>query len=412
MMFNIWNRNKLIIVLLYVTTFWLSGSVSLVQAQLPYGSSPSWSPDSSKVAIVIDNTVEIIEVSTNQLLYVLNGHTRPIVSVAWSLDSQTIATTSIDQTVKLWSAIDGTLTNTLSGHNDGVTAAIWSPDGTRLVSSGEESEPSLFVWNSATGKLLSTHSGGTIWDAEFSPDGRYFAYIAGGNIQILDGDSFVSISRFRESICCSNPMRSMAWSLDSATIVTGSMNGIVTVWDANTAQPLTQFIANSYANIDALAIDNLAPSWVRDVTFSPDGSTVLAISGDGTLREWSIATNALIQETQVAPLAAAAWSSYRGQLAYLDTRMLPSATANAAQSRSDESSLHIVTPLPSLERLQAIQTACLSAPAVGQMDAQEITLDALPEYVAQVEALTDAEIPPGCAADLVAVAEALIAEGQ
>jgi len=410
MMFNIWNRNKLIIMLFCLTLFSISLSLSL--AQLPYGTFPSWSPDSSKVAIVIGNRVEVIEVATNQLLYILNGHTAPIVSVAWSPTSQTIATSSIDQTVKLWNAIDGAITNTLSGHNDGVTAAIWSPDGTRLVSSGEESEPSLFVWNSATGTLLSTHSGGTIWDAEFSPDGRYFAYIAGGNIQILDGDSFVSISRFRESICCSNPMRSMAWSLDSATIVTGSMNGIVTVWDANTAQPLTQFIANSYANIDALAIDNLAPSWVRDVTFSPDGNTVLAISGDGTLREWNVATNALVQETQIAPLAAASWSPYGGQLAYLDTRMLPSATANAAQSRSDESILHIVTPLPSLERLQAIQAACLPAPAVAMMDVQALTLDALPEYIAQVESLTDAEIPPGCAADLVAVAEALMAQDR
>jgi len=72
--------------------------------------------------------------------------------------------------------------------------------------------------------------------------------------------------------------------------------------------------------------------------------------------------------------------------------------------------LDIVVPAPSLERLQAIQSTCMTAPAVGQMDTQALTVDALPEYVAQVEALTDAEIPPGCAADLVAVAEALIAE--
>jgi hypothetical protein len=37
---------------------------------------------------------------------------------------------------------------------------------------------------------------------------------------------------------------------------------------------------------------------------------------------------------------------------------------------------------------------------------------ALPDYIAQIKALTAEQIPPGCAADLVAIAEALIAQAQ
>jgi hypothetical protein len=69
--------------------------------------------------------------------------------------------------------------------------------------------------------------------------------------------------------------------------------------------------------------------------------------------------------------------------------------------------IQIVVPAPSLERLQAIAEACNAPVAVEQSLAADIQANDLNAFVAQVEALPEGTIPPACAADLIAVAEAL-----
>jgi hypothetical protein len=69
--------------------------------------------------------------------------------------------------------------------------------------------------------------------------------------------------------------------------------------------------------------------------------------------------------------------------------------------------VRIVVPAPSLERLQAIADACSAPAAVEQSLTADIQAGQLTDFVARVEALPVGVIPPACAADLIAVAEAL-----
>ncbi|MEH1842067.1 MAG: hypothetical protein V7L20_25875 [Nostoc sp.] len=62
------------------------------------------------------------------------GHNRPVYSVSFSLDGQTIASGSGDNTIKLWK-LDGTLITTLSGHTGSVSSISFSPDG-QMIASG------------------------------------------------------------------------------------------------------------------------------------------------------------------------------------------------------------------------------------------------------------------------------------
>jgi WD40 repeat protein len=384
------------LILLLVLAF---GSASSSRAQIGRGSyvaNPAWSPDGSRIALIVGHTVEIRDASTSNLLHVLEGHTDFIPRVAWSPTGKMLATPSSDQTVKIWDITNGKLLHTLEGHNAWVSVVAWSTDETKLYSWGFDIRPNLFVWDMATGKLLEQHNSGDIQGAEVSPDGDKIALHTSLGLGVLDAQTLEVISGSPHVNCCTNQMRSMAWSPDSTRLVTGSINGLVTLWDADTATILRQFIANPHHQPDSRDVDDVTLSWVRDVTFSADGSTILSVSGDGTIREWQIDTSELVQETNISPLATARWSPYGGQLLVLE---LPQQTDRMSQDQPFDASEipaipRIIVPDASPERLHAIAEACgVTLPTESRAD-----------LTAQLDRL---EIPPVCRADLLAVAAAL-----
>lgn len=79
---------------------------------------------------------------------------------------------------------------------------------------------------------------------------------------------------------------------------------------------------------------------------------------------------------------------------------------NAVQTLAN-GAVQIVVPVPSPERLQAIADACNAPAAVEQSLTASLQADQLSTFITQVEALPENTIPPACADDLIAVAEAL-----
>ncbi len=399
-------RSLAIGVLIGLGILFLAASISEAGG-LPYVAPPSWSPDGSQVAVVVGNSVQVRDAITTQLLYVLDGHTDSVPMVAWSPDGSMIATASYDQTVKVWNAVDGALVHTLSGHNDAVTAVAWSPDGNRVISSGVESEPSLFVWDPTTGDLLSTHSAGTVVDMDFSPDGQKLVLSYSLLFRIADAQTLEPIADSPRVICCANQMYSVAWSPDGNMLVAGSINGLVTLWDTSTAQMAMQFEANPYYEPDARDVDNLVLSWVRDVTFAPDGRTVLSVSGDGTVREWEVATGTLVQETRIMPLASATWSPYSGRLAVEDLTTKSGAMLGVGQAfeASDLAGhLNVIVPFATSERLERLAKGC-GASDTAAMALPKQAREA--DHAAFERAVRALALPPACQADLLAVGEAI-----
>jgi WD40 repeat protein/serine/threonine protein kinase/tetratricopeptide (TPR) repeat protein len=71
-------------------------------------------------------------------------------------------------------------------------------------------------------------------------------------------------------------VRSVAFSRDGKTILTGSFDQTARLWDAETGRPIGEPLVN--------------PERVFCAAFSPDGKTILAGCGDGTARLWDAAT--------------------------------------------------------------------------------------------------------------------------
>ena len=68
--------------------------------------------------------------------HTIRGHNGILRRVAFSPDSQLLATASVDKTVKLWDAATGNEIETLRGHSGYVFSVAFSPDGQRLASAG------------------------------------------------------------------------------------------------------------------------------------------------------------------------------------------------------------------------------------------------------------------------------------
>ncbi|NTW21125.1 MAG: hypothetical protein HGA42_16735, partial [Nostocales cyanobacterium W4_Combined_metabat2_030] len=84
----------------------------------------------------------------------LEGHSSWVYSVAWSADSQTLASGSLDKTVKLWNVQTGDCVRTLEGHSHWVRSVAWSGDSLTLASGS--SDNTVKLWNMQSGECIAT----------------------------------------------------------------------------------------------------------------------------------------------------------------------------------------------------------------------------------------------------------------
>src|SRR6202043_835368 len=100
------------------------------------------------------------------LLRTFEGHTSPVLLVAFSPDSARVLSLSDDQTLRLWDAATGQLVRIFQGYT-----ATFSPEGARVLSG--DIDRTLKLWDAGTGRLLHTFEGHTdvVYSVAFSPDG-------------------------------------------------------------------------------------------------------------------------------------------------------------------------------------------------------------------------------------------------
>jgi WD40 repeat protein len=198
-------------------------------------------PDGVRLAIAIaDQTVTLWDMQADQLLHVFEGHTSTVRAVAFHPTGQWLASGGDDRTIRLWKLADGQLHQTLLGHTHTVAALAFTPDGQGLISSGADQTMRSWVWAADSGQWQQRH--------------------------LLVEQLF----KFNSS----------ALSPDGATLVSGSINTNVHLWDVQTGQK--RHTLRGHTNL------------VTAVHVGPDGQQAVSSSGDGTLRLWEIATGACL----------------------------------------------------------------------------------------------------------------------
>jgi len=170
-----------------------------------------FSPDGQFLAAAYGPDINVFDVAANQLLAPLKGHLNPVRSLAFSPNSQILASGGEDKTIFLWDVSTGQpLTQPLLGHAAAVWSLAFSPDG-RLLASGTE-DGQVLLWDvsplfdadGASPRLLGRPliNGDRVWRVAFSLDGRVLASAGrnDGNIIVWDVDPETWLTRVCDTV--------------------------------------------------------------------------------------------------------------------------------------------------------------------------------------------------------------------
>src|SRR5712692_6271271 len=141
-----------------------------------YVDAVAWSPNSQFIASGSwDGTVQVWDAHTGAIVTTYKGHSDIVSTLAWSPDGQDIASGSWDGTARVWDAFTGALQTLYLGHSDAVSALAWSPDG-QYIASGSW-DHTVQVWYARTGETLFTYKEHTefVEAVAWSPNGQYIA---------------------------------------------------------------------------------------------------------------------------------------------------------------------------------------------------------------------------------------------
>jgi WD40 repeat protein len=386
-----------------------------------------WSPDGTQLAVagVYPGTVTepgIIPADTHGYLSVIDGLSGDVIfvtepssaftSVSWSPDGERLALGSFDGTVWIADASTGERLTNLFGHQSTVTDVDWHTNGTQIVSGGNWDEL-VILWDAVNYTLLSQ------WQISAHPNTIAFGVTeqtimvgTEGGLYEFPLDLATDTHITPDYRIIDGWILSFAYSHDERYVAAGTIAHMSSLGIRDNA---FIFVYDLIARTPAYQFETTLGS-VAGVFWSRDNRHLAVLNEDDTTTLWDIEAGII---TASYPSFGAgqydqggiAYSPYGGRLV-LGNWLNPNASRLLEEAQLlGEGTVQIIVPDPSLERLNAIAELCAqdspSSARAASLTSQSISEATLTDFIAQVDTLPADAIPPGCAADLLAVAQAL-----
>lgn len=229
--------------------------------------SAAFSRDGRSVLIGdMDYKARLWNVSDGSQRQLFVGHSHWVSSVALSPDGRLALTGSYDRTARLWRVSDGQEVHRFPDHGDYVAAVAFSPDGKSLLTAGYDRKVRVYDTEARTERRVFTTDSWAL-RAIFSPGGdSVLTGEADGSVKLwsVEGEARPRLFAGLKSV--------VAITFASADeVAAGSKDGVNIWWDVNTGSVSRNFSLSR--SVDALA-------------FLPDGRSILAAGGDGTVVLW------------------------------------------------------------------------------------------------------------------------------
>jgi WD40 repeat protein len=236
--------------------------------------------------------MSIVDATTGKELHLLRGFGFPVVGLAISPDSKTLASVHMqdyDFEVLLWDVATGKKLHKLAGDTYGIYRVAFSPDGKTIAACN-----GAFIqrWDVATGKENLPPDGnlGLVDRLAVAPDGKILATIsregAEGNIWLWD---LATHKRIRQVGKRGEAAPELAFSPDGKTLASqNDEKETVTLWNVASGK-------------QKAVLAGAGRGW-GSMAFSADGSAVISARIDGLAGVWDAATGKVLYRFQ-APVS-------------------------------------------------------------------------------------------------------------
>jgi WD40 repeat protein/serine/threonine protein kinase len=221
--------------------------------QLPWGSPMTVTRDFSRAAQAIGGgKIRVVDLTSGQELWTAHAAEESVTALVFSPDGKKFATGAgfVESAVRLWDVASGREVARLEGHRTYVRSLVFWPDGEKLASaSGDQT---IHLWDVSGLDSVSTRSES---QSRRPPRSRAtelhpYATLRGHRLEVW----------------------SLALCPDNTTLVSGSKDGEVCVWD-------TAALRRDQARVTL-------PVPVRAWSFLPDGQGILTLGEQGRVTRW------------------------------------------------------------------------------------------------------------------------------
>jgi WD40 repeat protein len=263
----------------------LTSTTQLVEQS--FVASLDWSPDGHQIASGGENgNILILESTTGQITYNLQGHTGKVTSVVWSPNGSFLASASWDNTIRIWDASEGVTLHTIELNSRYLNYSLtWSHNSEQIAtyfSTGQEGY--IGIWDIETGEanIAWTHNRETCC-VKWSPDGRVIATGGGDNqIRIWDPTTGELLNALDPETI--HTVDALAWSPDSLYLASNNSSdheATIYIWNTTTWELIAEFQGGIMTG-DAFYTNALA--------WSPDSTRLASVSDDGRIFLWDMET--------------------------------------------------------------------------------------------------------------------------
>jgi eukaryotic-like serine/threonine-protein kinase len=252
---------------------------------LPIGGLQSirFAPDGATLAMGYhDGTLRVRHLQTGETTTV-KEHAWQIKSISISADSRTMVTAGRDGRVQVWEYPECRIRHTHKAETLTTYLADISPNGAWMATVRRDI-PSVTIWDARTLEKLTELAFPINQKSSclrFSPDSQTLALgIKTGPLMLYDTQTWQEVTRYYPR---GPHVNTIAFSLTEEVLLTSDDHGAITAWDARPGFHL--------------GILKGHPWGVTSLMYSPDGSTIAAGSGDGSVTLWDAQSKSQLFQT-------------------------------------------------------------------------------------------------------------------